>query len=68
MDYNEQLKPPKWQRKRLEIMERDNFQCQCCFNKEKTLNVHHKEYINGLFAWQYENELMTDYIITKEDM
>ena len=60
MDYKEQLKHPKWQKKRLEIMQRDGFKCRCCHNlKEDQLNVHHiiydKEY---KFVWEYPNELL----------
>lgn len=58
--YSEKLKDPKWQRKRLEIMERDTFQCQICWNKEETLTVHHKSYIKGRDPWDYDDE----YLIT----
>lgn len=44
--YSEKLKDPRWQKKRLEIMDRDEWQCQFCLDKESTLNVHHLEY-NG---------------------
>lgn len=56
MDYKAQLKHPKWQKKRLEIMQRDNFQCQCCLNKEETLNVHHRKYIKNKKIWEYDND------------
>ena len=55
MDYKEQIKHPKWQKKRLEILERDNFQCQSCFDKEKQLHVHHLKYEKGKKIWGYEN-------------
>ena len=42
--YHDLLKHPKWQRKRLEIMQRDNFECKCCFSTEIELNVHHFNY------------------------
>lgn len=58
MTYAEQLKSPKWQRKRLEIFERDNFTCKLCGNTEDTLHVHHKEYINGKKCWEYENSYL----------
>lgn len=58
MTYKEQLKHPKWQKKRLEIMNRDNFQCQCCMDKEDTLTVHHKKYIKGKKAWEYPDKLL----------
>ena len=60
MTYKDQIKHPKWQRKRFEIMERDKFQCQGCFDSETTLNVHHKEYHKNKKVWEYENK----YLIT----
>jgi len=60
MDYSEQLKSPKWQKKRLEIMQRDKFTCQLCGDKETTLNVHHINYINNKKCWEYKDkELIT---------
>lgn len=59
MDYKEQLKSPKWQKKRLEIMERDGFQCQCCYDRDEELTVHHKKYIKGRMSWEYDEELIT---------
>jgi uncharacterized protein YlaI len=46
MTYAEKLKNPKWQKKRLEILNRDNFCCQKCGDAETELRVHHKKY-NG---------------------
>lgn len=53
LTYREQLLHPSWQRKRLEIMERDDFTCQHCCDGESTLNVHHKCYVKGRLAWEY---------------
>lgn len=58
--YVEKLRDPRWQKKRLEILNRDNFTCQSCFSSEKTLHVHHKIYIKGVEPWDYNNE----YLIT----
>ena len=55
MVYAEKLKDPRWQKKRLEIMERDEFTCQCCKSKDKTLHVHHKTYEFGNDPWDYED-------------
>jgi ribosomal protein S27E len=55
MDYRDQLLDPRWQRRRLEILQRDEFTCQKCLSKDKTLHVHHIEYIKGKMAWEYEN-------------
>jgi len=54
--YFELLKHPKWQKKRLEILERDNFTCQLCGDKETCLNIHHKKYISNRKPWKYDNE------------
>ena len=42
--YSEKLKHPKWQRRRLEIMSRDNFTCKICGDTETPFNVHHLSY------------------------
>jgi hypothetical protein len=51
--YWELLKDPRWQRKRLEVMERDGFACVYCDSAEKTLNVHHSYYERGNAPWEY---------------
>jgi len=51
--YWELLKRPEWQRKRLEIMQRDNFTCIDCDDSESTLNVHHRYYVKGRMPWDY---------------
>ena len=59
-DYIKQIKSPKWQKRRLEIMQKDNFTCQICGDKESTLNVHHLVYHKGRNIWEYEDwELIT---------
>jgi hypothetical protein len=57
-EFFDQYKDPRWQKKRLQIMERDEFMCQNCFDSESTLNVHHKYYIHGKSPWEYSNELL----------
>ena len=42
--YSEKLKDPRWQKLRLEVLNRDNWMCQFCYNTEKTLHVHHLSY------------------------
>jgi len=44
MDYSEKLKSPKWQKKRLEVLQRDNFTCCKCGDDETELHVHHLKY------------------------
>jgi hypothetical protein len=50
------LKDPRWQKMRLEILSRDDWTCQSCTNKEKTLNVHHRYYVRGNSPWEYPPE------------
>jgi hypothetical protein len=58
MKYHEQIKHPLWQKKRLEVLEANNFTCQECGGTETTLNVHHPFYKRGAMIWDYEiNEL-----------
>lgn len=56
--YQEQLLHPKWQRRKAEILTRDNFTCKCCGDKETTLHVHHIEYWGSRMAWEYPDELL----------
>ena len=59
MNYSEQLKDPRWQKKRLEIMQRDSFKCASCGDEKSTLHVHHKNYVNGKAPWEYGDSLIT---------
>jgi hypothetical protein len=54
--YTELLRSPHWQRKRLEAMQRDDFRCRFCGDKESTLNVHHVLYLPGRNPWDYDDE------------
>lgn len=56
--YQEKLKDPRWQRKRLEILNRDNFTCQICKSTENNLQIHHRHYVGGRLPWDYPNELL----------
>lgn len=58
MTYQEKLKDPRWQKKRLEILERDEWACRSCGDKDNTLHVHHKKYHGN--PWESpDNELIT---------
>ena len=54
MKYSEKLKSPKWQKKRLEILQRDNFTCICCGDTETELHVNHLKYSGE--PWEAKNE------------
>lgn len=56
--YSDKLKDPRWQRKRLEVFERDQFTCQYCESTTKTLNVHHIEYQQGCQPLEYELDML----------
>lgn len=58
MTYSEKLKDPNWQRKRLEILQRDNFRCRACESKTKTLHVHHSYYIKNRDPWDYDDNVL----------
>ena len=51
--YSEKLKDPRWQKKRLEILQRDDFTCRICKDTESTLMVHHKTYLKDTEPWDY---------------
>ena len=59
-DYSEKLKHPLWQRKRLDILNRDGFKCRCCGDETRTLHVHHLKYARGRDPWDYpDSSLIT---------
>lgn len=58
MNYAEKLKHPMWQKKRLEILSRDEFTCQRCGSKDKMLHVHHRYYLKVEFPWEYPDKAL----------
>jgi 5-methylcytosine-specific restriction endonuclease McrA len=58
MSYKQKLADPRWQRKRLEILNRDNFQCTHCGDKESEIHVHHSYYEFGKEIWDYEDSTL----------
>ena len=56
--YSEKLRDPRWQRKRLEIMQRDGFTCVSCRDATSTLNVHHCYYLPKTNPWEYNDNAM----------
>ena len=51
-DYLEKLKDPRWQKKRLEILERDGWRCKSCGSSECTLDVHSLFCFKGRDPWE----------------
>jgi len=60
MEYLEYLKSPYWQKRRLEIFDRDGFMCRFCGDHTKQLHVHHLIYLPNKMPWEYKDE----YLIT----
>lgn len=56
--YLEKLKDPRWQKKRLEIFDRDKWTCRNCGCKDSTLHAHHIFYIAKLEPWEIPNGLL----------
>lgn len=54
--YSEKLRDPRWQKKRLQILNRDNFTCQWCQDTESTLHIHHLKYKGD--PWDIEDEFL----------
>lgn len=63
--YSEKLKNANWQKKRLEIFNRDNWAClSCgrnCLQEGLSAHVHHIKYLPNLEPWEYDNCLLVTY-------
>ena len=51
--YQKKLTHPQWQKKRLEVLQRDNFTCRSCGSTEKELHVHHIYYLPNKLPESY---------------
>lgn len=51
--YSEKLTDPRWQKRRLKVLEYAHWRCQICGAKDKTLHCHHSYYTKGKEPWQY---------------
>lgn len=60
MNYGEKLLDPRWQRKRLDILNRDGFCCKDCLDSKNTLHVHHLAYLPNKEPWDHPDH----YLIT----
>jgi hypothetical protein len=65
MTYAEKLKDPRWQKRRLEVLQAYDFKCCDCGADDKTLHVHHMIYRKGKEPWDYEP--MADLVALCED-
>jgi hypothetical protein len=55
--YLEKLRDPRWQKKRLLILERDQFCCRSCSDPDSTLHVHH-HYYTGCDPWDIPDDAL----------
>ena len=53
--YAEKLKDPRWQKKRLELLESKLWCCEFCGNEKKQLQIHHQFYLRNTMPWEYPN-------------
>lgn len=51
--YADLLRDPRWQRKRLEVMQAAGWECELCGDDKTELHVHHKHYRKGAAPWEY---------------
>lgn len=56
VEYAERLRDPRWQKKRLDILSRDDWKCQHCLSGDKPLHVHHIKYSGE--PWETPDELL----------
>lgn len=61
MTYQQQLRDPRWQKKRLLVLERDEWKCVSCGDSKTELHVDHIKYrTRRIKAWEYRmDELQT---------
>lgn len=54
--YKESLQSPRWQRRRLEIMQRADFRCESCGSEDRQLEIHHRRYLTDREPWEYADD------------
>lgn len=54
--YSEKLRDPRWQKRRLEIMQRAEFKCECCGDEKTEFHIHHTKYTGE--PWQAPDEAL----------
>jgi hypothetical protein len=58
MTYSEKLKDPRWQRRRLEVLEAAGWKCSQCESTDQTLHVHHNFYRSRTEPWNYPDHAL----------
>ena len=57
--YSKKLTDPRWQKKRLEIFNRDKWQCTWCKETKEMLIIHHLIYHSNTEPWEYDDSELT---------
>lgn len=52
-EYSKKLRDPRWQKKRLEVMEKAQWSCEACGDSGSELQVHHGLYEFGKEPWEH---------------
>ena len=55
-DWHSLYRDPRWQKKRLEVLERAEWCCEWCGDSERELQVHHGYYEGNKKPWEYPNK------------
>lgn len=61
MKYSEKLLDPRWQKRRLQLLEKAEWTCSACGEEKETLHVHHGAYLKGFDPWDYPDEMLHVY-------
>ena len=54
--YSDKLRDPRWQQKRLKLLEATEWKCQSCESGTTNLQVHHQYYLRNTDPWDYEDD------------
>lgn len=57
-EYSKKLLDPRWQKRRLQVLDRDGWKCAQCERGDLTLHVHHRLYERGRDPWEYEDGML----------
>lgn len=57
-EYQAKLRDPRWQKMRLEVLNRDEWRCKICGDATSTLHVHHRWYERGGEPWDVPLECL----------
>lgn len=56
--YTRKLQDPRWQKRRLEVFDKARWLCSGCGSGDKTLHVHHRDYVWGRDPWDYPDDTL----------